>query len=46
MTESELEEVRWQCNGVELFYGGCKSGQTDFDLHLGTKSWICRYEEN
>ena len=46
MTEFEREEASWQCNGVELFYGGCKSGQTDFELHVGTKSWICRYEEN
>ena len=46
MTESEQEEASWQCNGVELFYSGCKSGQTDFELHEGTKSWICRHEEN
>ena len=46
MTESEQEEASWQCNGTDLFYGGCKSGQTDFELHEGTKSWICRHDEN
>ena len=31
----------WQCNGVGLFQGGCKSGQIDFDLHPNTKCWRC-----
>ena len=26
MTEEEKEDASWQCNGVELFFGGCKSG--------------------
>ena len=26
MSEEEKEDASWQCNGVELFFGGCKSG--------------------
>ena len=44
MSEAEKEEASWQCNGVELFLGGCKSGQTEFELHYGTKYWGCRFE--
>lgn len=28
MSQAELEELMWNCNGVELFEGGCKSGIT------------------
>ena len=45
MNEEEKEEASWQCNGVDLFLSGCKSGQTDYELHSGTKSWCCRFEE-
>ena len=41
MNEAEIKEASWQCNGSMLFVGGCKSGQTTFDVHPGTKAWRC-----
>ena len=35
------DDLMWICNGMELFKGGCKSGQTDFAMHRGTKAWRC-----
>jgi len=41
MTQEEYEEACWQCNGVEMFQGGCKGGIIDFDLHPHMKVWRC-----
>ena len=38
----EEDDGKWYCNGGEPnqgFEGGCKSGQTDFDFHIGTEGW-------
>ena len=38
----EEDDGKWYCNGGEPnqgFAGGCKSGQTDFDFHVGTEGW-------
>ena len=39
MTEEEKEDAQWQCNGVEVFEDGCKSGITDFGFHLNIRVW-------
>ena len=44
MTESEYEECCWQCNGSELYRGGCKSGITDFDLYPEIKVWTSTFQ--
>ena len=41
MTQDEYEEACWQCNGINLFIGGCKGGIVDFDLHPHVKVWRC-----
>ena len=41
MSEAEVEDASWQCNGSEVFQGGCKSGQIDFGLHSDSKAWRC-----
>ena len=41
MSSAEIEEASWQCNGSMLFVGGCKSGQTTFEVHPETKAWRC-----
>ena len=41
MSQEEYEDACWQCNGVELFQGGCKGGISDFDLHPQFKVWRC-----
>ena len=35
------DEYVWNCNGVEFFQGGCKSGISDFGMHRGIKAWRC-----
>ena len=40
--DEEEDNGRWLCNGSEPnrgFKGGCKSGQKDFDFHVGTEGW-------
>ena len=41
MSQEEMEDLSWQCNGSVLFVGGCKSGQTTFDVHPNDKAWRC-----
>ena len=41
----EEEDGRWLCDGSRIFKCGCKSGQTDFDLHVGTEGWTSSQEE-
>ena len=41
MSAQSFEDASWQCNGIDIFTDGCKSGQTTFALHLDTKAWGC-----
>ena len=41
----EEEDGRWLCDGTRIFKCGCKSGQTDFDLHIGCEGWTSSKEE-
>ena len=33
------DDSTWLCDGSQRFVSGCKSGQTDFDEHLGIEGW-------
>lgn len=35
----------WKCDGTHKFANGCKSGQTDFDEHIGTAGYSCPDDE-
>ena len=40
-SDGETDDGTWRCNGVDIFDGGCKSGQEDFQSHAGTMCWRC-----